>query len=137
MMQKLIIKHMRFWIAGLTIFMVVLAVYTDVIAENKQGSTQVLTAPDGSKACLATLKPHGCLFPVECNSFNALTPQKNTARTDKKTLKEVLKLKGTNNPYLVPVGDACQVVVVNDGLPNSYSVCVYIPGMGTQCFTYE
>lgn len=136
-MQKPFITPIKFCLAGVIAITVLFAVSTEVIAKGKVSKSSILIAPDGKRACLRILPENGCYQVVECKGFDSLKPESAKERTDPKTLKEALKLSGKYEPSIKTPGDICQLVIFDDGSPDSYQVCIYIPGLGTQCFTFK
>lgn len=139
MMQRQFIIPIKFWLVGVIAITALFVFSTEVIAKKEVLESKVFINEDnGKKVCLRIIrkKGKGCYQAVKCKGFNSFKPEKATPRRDGESLKDFLKLKGPE-PLIKAPGNSCQTVLIDNGYPNTYSVCIYIPGMGTQCFTFK
>jgi len=140
-MQKQFITPIKFWLAGLIAITALFAVSTEVIAKgDKKGEVSKSTVfnDNGKRVCLQIDPKTGCDEVVKCKEFNPFKLGPPSLRRDGKPLKEFLQLPpGFPEPKLAIPGNACAVVIVDDGRSDSYSVCKVMPVVGTVCFTFE
>jgi hypothetical protein len=139
MMQKQFASSIKYWLAGVIAITALFAFSTEVIAKGKVLESKVFINDDnGKKVCLRIIpkKGKGCYQAVKCRGFNSFKPEKATPRRDGESLKEFLKIKDAE-PLIQAQGNACQTVIIDNGYPNTFSVCIYIKGLGTQCFTFK